>query len=60
MALLGREQGVAGKRHYISSLGLMLMISFALYLTLDLNQPRRGLVRLSQEPLERLVKAMEQ
>jgi hypothetical protein len=60
VGLLGREQGLAGRRHHASSVGFMLMVAFALYLTLDLNQPQRGLLRVSQEPLERLVKSMEQ
>lgn len=60
IALLGREQGLAGKRHYLSSVGFMIMIAFTLYLILDLNQPQRGLLRVSQEPLERVVKALEQ
>ena len=56
--LLGREQGIAGKKHYLSTVFFMMMTAFALYLTLDLNQPQRGLMRVSQEPLERLVKAL--
>jgi len=58
--LLGREQGIAGKRHYLSTVGFMSMIAFALYLTFDLNQPQRGLLRVSQEPMERLVKSIDQ
>jgi hypothetical protein len=58
--LLGREQGIAGKRHYLSTVGFMMMVGFALYLTFDLNQPHRGLMRVSQEPLERLIKSIDQ
>jgi hypothetical protein len=59
MALLGRGQGANGKPHPYSTLGFIIMIALVLYLTLDLNQPQRGLIRVGQEPLERLVKSIE-
>jgi hypothetical protein len=58
LALLGHGQGVDGKPHPRATLGLILMIGFVLHLTLDLNQPQRGLIRVGQEPLERLLASM--
>jgi hypothetical protein len=59
LGLVGRGQGLEGKSHALSTVGFMIMTAFALYLTIDLNQPQRGLMRVSQEPLERLVAAMK-
>jgi hypothetical protein len=59
LALLGRGQGVDNKPRPLVTLGFIVMIGLILYLTLDLNQPRRGLIRVGQEPLERLVKSMQ-
>jgi hypothetical protein len=59
LALLGRGQGVDNKPRPLVTLGFIVMIGLVLYLTLDLNQPRRGLIRVGQEPLERLVKSMQ-
>lgn len=59
IGLLGRAQGIEGRRHAVSTSGFILLVGFALYLTLDLNQPRRGLIRVSQEPMQRLLKTME-
>jgi hypothetical protein len=38
----------------------IILISFAIYVILDLNQPGRGFVRPSQEPIERLLSTMSQ
>ena len=35
-------------------------MSMVLWVTLDLNDPQRGWISVSQEPLERLLKAMGQ
>jgi hypothetical protein len=35
-----------------------VLVSFAVYVTLDLNQPERGLIRVSQEPIQRLLSSM--
>jgi hypothetical protein len=46
--------GIAGTVCFI------IIVSFAIYVTLDLNQPDRGLVTASQEPIQRLLSTMSQ
>ncbi len=56
--LIGREQGSAGSRELAGTLCFIVLVSLAVYVTLDLNQPERGLLRVSQEPIERLLSSM--
>ena len=58
LGLLGRSQGSEGKPRPGSTLGFILMLALVLFLTLDLNQPQRGLIRVGQEPLERLLTSL--
>lgn len=56
--LIGREQGAAGIFDVAGTVCFVLLVSLAIYVTLDLNLPERGLVRVSQEPIERLLSSM--
>jgi hypothetical protein len=56
--LIAREQGIAGSSEVAGMLCFILLVSLAIYVTLDLNQPERGLIRVSQEPIERLLSSM--
>jgi hypothetical protein len=56
--LIGREQGSADVQDVLGSICFILLVSTAVYVTLDLNQPERGLIQISQEPIERLVRSM--
>jgi hypothetical protein len=56
--LVGREQGYAAITDLAGTLCFILLVSLAIYVTLDLNQPDRGVIRVSQEPLERLLSSM--
>jgi hypothetical protein len=56
--LIGREQGSTENREVAGVLCFILLVSVAVYVTLDLNLPGRGLIRASQEPIERLVASM--
>jgi hypothetical protein len=56
--LIGREQGYSAASEVAGTLCFILLISFAIYVTLDLNQPDRGLIVVSQEPFERLLSSM--
>jgi hypothetical protein len=56
--LVGREQGASGKADIIGTLCFILLVAIAVYVTLDLNQPERGLITISQEPIERLLSSM--
>ncbi len=58
-ALIGREQGIADYTDIAGTLCFILLITIAIYVTLDLNQPESGLIRVSQEPFQRLVASMD-
>jgi hypothetical protein len=56
--LIGRELGGTAKPDVIGTLCFILLATCAVYVTLDLNQPERGLIRINQEPMERLLLSM--
>lgn len=56
--LIGREQGGTAKPDIIGTVCFILLVTCAVYVTLDLNQPERGLIRINQEPMERLLLSM--
>jgi len=56
--LIGRTQGFSGNLDASGMMGFVLLVSFAIYVTLDLNRPDRGFIRVSQEPIERLLSSM--
>jgi hypothetical protein len=56
--LIGREQGAANNSEIVGTLCFIILVSLAVYVTLDLNQPETGWIRVSQEPLERLLSSM--
>lgn len=56
--LIGREQGAADNSDIAGPLCFILLVSLAFYVTLDLNLPGGGLIRVSQEPIERLLAGM--
>jgi hypothetical protein len=58
ISLLGWQQGAVGRPHWYSTLGFILLVAAAVYTTLDLNSPQRGLIRTTNEPLERLLASM--
>jgi hypothetical protein len=53
--LIGREQGVEGSTDVAGSVCFILLVSIAVYVTLDLNRPESGRIRVSQEPIEQLL-----
>lgn len=56
--LLGRKQRFAESSDVASVLFFILLVSFAIYVTLDLNRPERGVIRVEQEPMEGLLSSM--
>ena len=56
--LIGREQGVEGTSDIAGTICFILLVSIAVYVTQDLNRPESGLIRVSQEPIERLLSPM--
>lgn len=59
MALMGRQQGAAREWRLETTIGFTVLVCMAVWVTLDLNQPQRGWITVSQEPLQRLLKGME-
>ena len=58
--LVGRDQGATDQYDLAGTVCFVLIVSFAIFVTLDLNQPDRGLITVSQEPIERLLSTMSQ
>ena len=56
--LIGREQGIAASPEIAGTVCFIVLVSVAIYVTLDLNRPDRGIIRVSQEPIERLLSSM--
>jgi hypothetical protein len=56
--LVGREQGASDKADVAGTVSFIVLASFAVYVILDLNQPERGLITVSQEPIQRLLSSM--
>jgi hypothetical protein len=56
--LIGREQGVEGSTDIAGTICFILLVSIAVYVTLDLNRPESGLIGVRQEPIERLLFSM--
>jgi hypothetical protein len=53
--LIGREQAVEGSTDLAGTLCFIVLVSIAVYVTLDLNRPESGRIRVSQEPIEHLL-----
>ena len=56
--LMGLQQGISQNPHLSGTISFVLLVTMVIYVTLDLNQPGRGLIRVSQEPMERLVQSI--
>jgi hypothetical protein len=56
--LVGREQGIAGRAEVAGTLGFILLVALTIYVTLDLNQPQRGSITVSQDPIRELLSTM--
>jgi hypothetical protein len=56
--LLGQHQGVSRKVKLIKSVSFIFLVTLVIYVTLDLNQPSRGLITVNQQPLEQLLETM--
>ena len=56
--LIGNKQGLTRKVHLSGSLSFFVLVTLVIFVTRDLNQPRRGLIRVSHVPMERVVKSL--
>lgn len=56
--LLGHSSGQAGRRHFGLWLASNLVFALVLFVVLDFDRPRRGLIRVDQTPLIELYSAI--
>jgi hypothetical protein len=57
--LVGRHHGARHKPHVAGTICYVLLVSLSVCVILDLNQPARGFVTLSYEPLDRLAASIK-
>jgi hypothetical protein len=58
MALVGLEYAQVSGPQLAGAVGFIIVVSLTVYAILDLNQPTRGSIRVSEEPMERLLQSM--
>jgi hypothetical protein len=56
--IVGYHAGLTFRRGSIGAVALIVVLSAALALVIDLDRPRDGLLRVSQQPLERVIDTM--
>lgn len=52
--VIGYGCGIDGRRRWLQTVSLALLISAALWITIDLDHPRKGVLRLDDAPLQAL------
>jgi hypothetical protein len=58
MVLMGRHQGTSGHKHLAGTIGFVVLVCMTIWVILDLNQPHRGAIQVSQEPMQRVLSGM--
>jgi hypothetical protein len=56
--LLGQRQGAMTRAPLSGIFCFFILVTFVIYVILDLNQPTGGLIIVNQEPLERVIQGM--
>jgi hypothetical protein len=56
--LIGEKQGLSHKVHFSGPSAFVMLVTLVILVTLDLNEPRHGLIRVSQGSLERVIQSM--
>jgi len=56
--LMGLHQGASHKANLSGTISFVVLVTLVVFVTLDLNQPARGFIRVNQESLERLIQSM--
>lgn len=59
VASVGYGCGLVGKRNVMLTASLAFIISGALWATIDMDHPRRGLIRVGQQPMLDLQKSLQ-
>jgi hypothetical protein len=58
MFLTGTHQAAKGEWRLASTLAFVALVSLVVWVVLDLNEPHRGLITVSQEPMRRVLAGM--
>jgi hypothetical protein len=56
--LTGKQQGASHKTRLSGALSFVVLVSLVIFVILDLNQGRRGLIRVNLETFDRLMQSM--
>ncbi len=56
--LTGKQQGVSQKTRLSGTLSFIILVTLVLFVILDLNQGRRGLIMVNRAPFDRLIQSM--
>ena len=56
--LVGRHHGLRHKPHVVSTISYIFIVVWAVYVIIDPNHPTGGLIRVSQEAMQRLAKSI--
>jgi hypothetical protein len=59
VVLMGKRYGAAGERRYGAIASYIAVVCLVVWVTLDLDQPRRGWITVSQEPMQRLLQSLQ-
>ena len=59
VASVGYGSGLVGKRNIVLTMSLAFIISGALWATIDMDHPRKGLIRVGQQPMLDLQKSLQ-
>jgi hypothetical protein len=59
VAVVGKQQALSKESTPGATFGFIVLVGLVILVILDLNQPQRGWIRISQEPLELLHKSFE-
>jgi hypothetical protein len=56
--LIGMKQEQTRQVHLAGTFSFIVLVSLVVFVVLDLNQPSRGMIKVSGQPLERVVRSM--
>ena len=56
-AMLGYTSAAKGKPQRIATISVMVLLTLALVMILDIDRPRNGAIQVSQQPLEELTQS---
>src|SRR5262249_31444231 len=57
--LTGKQQGASQKTRLSGTASFVLLVTLVIFIVLDLNQGRRGLIKVNREPFDRLLQTLE-